>query len=410
MVTTFYPPYNFGGDGHFVQQLSRDLVRAGHDVEVVHCTDAYRIKARRDPPPDDDRDDGVRVHRLTSPLGSLSPILTQQTGRPVLKGRALRRIFSRGFDVINYHNISLVGGPAVLGMGEGTKLYTLHEHWWVCPTHVLWRYTGELCVEPQCFRCSLAQRTPPQAWRAAQRWRARCLAEVDALLAPSRFTAARHAAWMKAAGVDVPLEVLPEYAPPFDDPANRPTDVPDRYFVYVGRLSREKGVGDLLAAFAQRPDYPLVVIGDGPMAEELRSSATSNVRWLGRVPRERLGAYYRAATALVFPSVGAETFGLTAVEALSCGTPVIATAAGGVEDVVTADVGFVFAGVDALVATLDRVWSRPEEARGLGAQGRARYLSTYTAAAYLERYFAAVARADRRRRCSTAAKTKTLAL
>ena len=46
----------------------------------------------------------------------------------------------RGFDVINFHNISLVGGPGILEMGQALKLYMAHEHWLICPSHVLWRH------------------------------------------------------------------------------------------------------------------------------------------------------------------------------------------------------------------------------------------------------------------------------
>jgi len=48
MITTFYPPYNLGGDGIFVQRLSNALARRGHTVDVIHCIDAYRL-ARRSP-------------------------------------------------------------------------------------------------------------------------------------------------------------------------------------------------------------------------------------------------------------------------------------------------------------------------------------------------------------------------
>ena len=84
MVTTFYPPYHFGGDAVFVQALARALVSEGHHVEVVHCEDAYRLqieKASVTP----SESDGVVVHRLHSPLGLLSPLITQQTGCPGLK-------------------------------------------------------------------------------------------------------------------------------------------------------------------------------------------------------------------------------------------------------------------------------------------------------------------------------------
>ena len=49
MITTFYPPYNFGGDGIFVHRLSNELARRGHHVEVIHCIDAYHLLARQEP-------------------------------------------------------------------------------------------------------------------------------------------------------------------------------------------------------------------------------------------------------------------------------------------------------------------------------------------------------------------------
>ena len=88
MVTTFYPPYHFGGDAVFVQALARGLTEAGHQVEVVHCEDAYRLKQEA-PPITTEDPDGVVVHRLRSRLGWLSPLITQQTGKPGLKARQL---------------------------------------------------------------------------------------------------------------------------------------------------------------------------------------------------------------------------------------------------------------------------------------------------------------------------------
>ena len=49
MMTTFYPPYNFGGDGIFVQRLSNALARRGHRVDVIHCVDSYLLKAGQEP-------------------------------------------------------------------------------------------------------------------------------------------------------------------------------------------------------------------------------------------------------------------------------------------------------------------------------------------------------------------------
>jgi glycosyltransferase involved in cell wall biosynthesis len=390
MVTTFYPPYNFGGDGIFVQQLARDLVQAGHEVHVVHCTDAWRVLAgRREPENRDEASDGVVVHRLSSRFGRLSPLITQQTGRPGLKRPQLERILAGEFDVINFHNVSLVGGPGVLGMGTATRVFTLHEHWWVCPTHILYKYTGELCEERACLRCTLAHRTPPQLWRASQSWMGRCLSKVDLIVSPSEFTASRHRDWMREVGVDVPMRVIPEYSVPLNCGEPPPTGMPPRYFLHVGRISRAKGIDSLLGAFAQRLDYPLVVVGEpdggGPLP-----AATDNVRFAGRIPREQLGAYYAAAEALVFPSICAETFGLTAAEALSCGTAVIARASGGVQDVVVPEVGALYSDESGLLQELDRFWKDPSLARGLGKAGRERHERCYTPALYLKRYLGAV--------------------
>jgi glycosyltransferase involved in cell wall biosynthesis len=123
MVTTFYPPRSFGGDAVAVQSLARALVRVGHHVTVICDDDAYRTLSDNHDPAAPDGDDGVVVHRLTSKLGALAVGLTQQTGRPIVHAATLRRLLDEGgFDVIHYHNLSLVGGPAALAFGRGVKL------------------------------------------------------------------------------------------------------------------------------------------------------------------------------------------------------------------------------------------------------------------------------------------------
>lgn len=118
MITTFYPPYNFGGDGIYVHRLCNELARRGHHVEVIHCVDAYRLLARHEPENSYEDHPNVTVHGLKSPYGSLSPLATQQTGSPFFKSQRLREILNKGFDVIHYHNISLVGGPKILEYGS----------------------------------------------------------------------------------------------------------------------------------------------------------------------------------------------------------------------------------------------------------------------------------------------------
>src|SRR6185369_2208253 len=134
MVTTFYPPYSFGGDGAFVRLLANELAKRGHQIEVIHCADSYRMLSGKEPKADSEEHPNLTVHRLESPVGFLSPLATQQTGFPLFKSAQIRKILNRGFDVIHYHNISLVGGPKILEYGQAIKLYTMHEYWLVCPT------------------------------------------------------------------------------------------------------------------------------------------------------------------------------------------------------------------------------------------------------------------------------------
>ena len=66
MITTFYPPYNFGGDGILVKQLSNELARRGHRVDIIHCIDTYRLGASLPSAGYQDHPN-VTVHGLKSP-------------------------------------------------------------------------------------------------------------------------------------------------------------------------------------------------------------------------------------------------------------------------------------------------------------------------------------------------------
>jgi glycosyltransferase involved in cell wall biosynthesis len=88
----------------------------------------------------------------------------------------------------------------------------------------------------------------------------------------------------------------------------------------------------IVEAFNRRPDLKLVVIGGGPMLQRLKQQAKSNVQILGYQPIETLVEYMQRARAFVFAAE--EDFGITPVEAQSCGTPVIAFEGGGARETV----------------------------------------------------------------------------
>lgn len=101
------------------------------------------------------------------------------------------------------------------------------------------------------------------------------------------------------------------------------------YAVFVGRLSVEKGIDTLLAAWENlAPKIPLKIIGEGPLEEAVADTAARipNIEWLGYMPLEKLLDIVGKAQFFIYPSKWNETFSRVAVEAFAKGTPVIAAA------------------------------------------------------------------------------------
>src|SRR5262249_51181640 len=139
---------NFGGDGIQVQRLARALADRGHSVTVVCAPGAHRLLSHSRPP-EPEPDPGVEVIKLED--GALSLTGVYLAGRPTRSRRRLQTLLDGRFDVLHFHNPSLLGAPVLLGMGSGVRLYTVHEQWLVCPTHVLWRRSGRVCENPPCW-------------------------------------------------------------------------------------------------------------------------------------------------------------------------------------------------------------------------------------------------------------------
>jgi glycosyltransferase involved in cell wall biosynthesis len=334
--TTFYPPYSFGGDAVGVQRFARALVKRGHHVTVVHDVDAYMglfDGPEPVPPPDDD---GVEVIRLRSAAGIISPILTHQIGRPTLHHRRFREILDDGdFDVVNYHNASLAGGPGIFSYGNGAlKLFMAHDHWLVCPTHVLYRHRREVCTGRECLRCQVSYRRPPQYWRSSG-FLDDQLANIDMFIAMSEFSRAKH----REFGFTRPMEVLPYFLPdpsPDDVFTESPRPHERPYFLFVGRLEKIKGLDDVIPVFRDYPDADLLIAGDGGYEPELvkLAAGSDRVRFLGRVSLEKLRQYYSHAIATLVPSTCYETFGIVIIESFRQRTPVIARRLGPFPEIV----------------------------------------------------------------------------
>lgn len=398
-LTTFYPPHNFGGDGIGIQRLARGLVGAGHQVTVIHDVDAYNALHQGAEPARQPEPAGLEVVELRSGAGTLSPFLTQQLGRPVLTGSRIARLLAeRDVDVINFHNVSLIGGPGLFKYGTGLKLYMAHEHWLVCPSHVLWRYNRELCTGRECIKCQLSFKRPPQLWRQTG-YLERELKHVDSFIAMSEFSRQKH----KEFGFPREMEVLPYFLP--ETPAAAVTGEatsphPRPYFLFVGRLEKIKGLDDVIPVFRDYPDADLVIAGDGEYAGSLRAAAEGmpNVRFLGRVAPEDLRRYYEHAVALIVPSVCFETFGIILIESFRQGTPVIARRIGPFPEIVeTSGGGELFQTREELIGAMRRLQTDPGRRAALARAGLAAFAERWSERAVVPQYLAIVASAAQKK-------------
>lgn len=175
--------------------------------------------------------------------------------------------------------------------------------------------------------------------------------------------------------------------------------------LFVGRLTKQKGVDLLLRALDRLPDtVSLDVVGDGEEREPLAGLARElgvgdRVRWHGAQPQDALVGFYRSTTALVVPSAD-EGLGLVAVEAMLCDTPVVAFESGGLPDVVQHERTGILVrerSAEALAEAVAQLLARPDRGLTLGAAGRMHALATFApesvARRYIDIYRAAIASA-----------------
>jgi glycosyltransferase involved in cell wall biosynthesis len=172
------------------------------------------------------------------------------------------------------------------------------------------------------------------------------------------------------------VHVLPLYAERDDAP---PTPRAADQLLYVGALTRGKGLDVLLEALARARTAPrLAVVGSGPQEAEWRALSAAlglegRVEFVGASGRAELAGRFRRATCLVMPVRAPETFGLVGVEAMSHGTPVIASDLGGVREWLEhgrTGLGVAPGSVDELTAAIDAVLGHPARAAAMGRAAR----------------------------------------
>ena len=109
------------------------------------------------------------------------------------------------------------------------------------------------------------------------------------------------------------------------------------YAVYTGRLSKEKGIETLITAWKQLPQFPLKIIGEGPIRKQLENISKREglpIEFLGFLNRESIMEIVGKAEIQIVPSEWYEGFPMVILEAYACGTPVVASRIGGLDEIV----------------------------------------------------------------------------
>lgn len=254
----------------------------------------------------------------------------------------VRRLIQDGRpDIVHCHNMFPALSPAVLRTARlqgAATVVTLHNFRMLCLPATLLR-DGRPCedcvgrapwpgVIHSCYRGS-APASATIATSLVLHRRLKTFDNVDLYLGVSEFVKDKHV----EAGWD-PAQIRVKTNFTWPSPVRRG---PGEYFLYLGRLSEEKGVPTLIRAWMDI-DQQLVVVGSGPEAEALRRTAPPNIEFRDAIPPSEVIGVLGRARAVLVPSVCYEGTPRVILEAYSAGIPVLASNIGGLGEVVNNDV------------------------------------------------------------------------
>src|SRR5215211_240288 len=400
--TYWYPQYASDTQATYVHDINRHLVRRGHSVTVVTPGDPSLSR--------EDMFDGVRIVRF--PL-NLPADLTY--GRVAQSRVSWLGRFARVAVMANYLEAQ---HRAIMAEARESRTDVIHAHWAI-PTgpaavlaarklgvpSVITMHGGDVYVNPE------QGYDFPTRWyvRPALRWTLRHAGALTAITEDCRQHALRAGAPAEHIRLVFNGTDLRRFSPVDNGDRRDPRFGPHMIFA-CRQLFPRKGIRFLLEAAAELkpkfPDLKVVVAGDGFERADLialaeRLGIAPDVTFLGWVANADLPPYYRAATLSVIPSLE-EGFGIPAAEAMGCETPVVASDAGGLPEVVEHGVtGLIVPRGDshALADAIGSLLADPVRRELMGRSGRERALRLFDwdrSAEQFEQIYASIGAGARR--------------
>ena len=317
--------------------------------------------------------------------------------RDVMWNSSTRREFGQMLsenkpDVVHVHNTFMRISPSIYSAcaEEGIPVVqSLHNYRLLCPgtnffragkaceecvTHSMWRGIAHGCYhESSVATATVAAML--KLHRVLGTWENL----VHSYVALSEFSRQRFIAG------GLPAEKI-SVKPNFVDPDPGPRQSDGDYGIFVGRLSEEKGLETLLAGFALTPKVPLIIVGDGPPLKSLKQLASSrsltNVVFRGRLPRQETWSLVKGARFLIQPSECYENFPMAVAEAFACGTPVLCSRLGAMQEIVSdrrTGLHFNVEDPQDLAAKVMWAWEHRTDMAQMGKAARAEFEAKYTA-------------------------------
>jgi glycosyltransferase involved in cell wall biosynthesis len=399
-ATDCYPPPLVGGRDLRVQLLSRELAHRGHEVDVLTLAGPKGTRS--------ECDGAVRVHRLAGWGRVLNSLYAdpEKPFHPTLPDPGLvsaisRLLKQRRPHIVHVHSWLLYSLLPLLPSPETRLVVWAHDYGFICPK-ATYTYRGGVCTGPgyrKCVSCSSEQYGALRAvalttgLAAMKPWRGR----VDRYYAVSQFTADASAALLDRSGTRI--GVIPNFIP--DEAFHaaqrpRPAFVPPEgdYLMFAGALAPHKGVNVLLEAWSGLRNRPPLVLA-GMRRFDTPNSFPPGVIVAEDVPFEDVLRGWGHCLAGVVPSVWPDPCPSVVLEAMAAGKPVVASAVGGLTELVVdggTGIHVPPGDVPALRDALERIVADAPLRARLGAAGRerARMYSLDRAAAAWEQVFSDV--------------------
>ncbi|MFB9144596.1 glycosyltransferase family 4 protein [Vibrio artabrorum] len=289
-------------------------------------------------------------------------------------------------DIVHFHNIYHQLTPSIIKVAKqaGCKtVLTAHDTKIACPSYTMYRdgQTCEACLQGSVFN-ALKYRCQQGSWfksgllvaEAMYQSLAQNYQSLDVIISPSQFLANIIRRKLPTNRIEVIVNGI-------DENVDQQGVADHRYFLYLGRLSQEKGVATMIAAYElSNQSIPLRIVGTGPLTDTL-SGRQSKVEWLGFKTGHELHSLIKQASAVIVPSECYENCSMSVLEAMSYGKPIIGANIGGIpEQVRDGKEGRLFEAGNAhdLASVMNEFAENPELTQHYGEQARQRLESGYS--------------------------------